>query len=292
MADYRIKGKSKGALYIVNEYTRNFDNHEVIATREEFNDWSVILINFPDDQLPDKDQEVPLQAYEYVIERIEGDTDIQWIINGDLPDDIEAEWLEELEEDEDWEEKWVELSSSVRLIGGYEIMDKKMTNQFILGEVYQTPVDSIKYSESRLEEPTVVPLKSTLYFDLICREARDFTNRLFCFSDEKEYKIKLETKDGEFCYLDERSGGKDLDESANSIGAAIGGMYSLIFLNSSLDKETMTFSEVKDRLKSMEHLADRSEKEIDEIATDQFNNCERRRVMYIWYQENCDVKKF
>jgi hypothetical protein len=289
MADYKIKGKTKGALYFTNEYTRNFDNHEVIATREEFNDYSVILINFPDDQLPGKDRDIPLQAYEYVIERIEGDTDIQWIINGDLPDNIKAEWLEELEQDEDWEKKWVKLSSSASLIGGYEIIENQTKNYFTLGEVYQAPVDYIEYSESRREEPTVVPLKSTLYFDLIFREARDFTNRLYCFSDEKEYKIKLQTKDGEFCYFDERSGGKDLDESANKIGAAIGGMYSLIFLNSSLDKETKTFSEVKDRLRGMEHLADSSEKEINEIALDQFNNCERRRVMYIWYQENCDV---
>lgn len=127
MAEYIIRGTYKKALMFYDEFERIVDGIKVKAFREESNDYAKIAIIFPDStELPDKDENLMLNDFEYDFISIDGDLEYFWDIPTDMDEEKKAELMEELEEYDNSEGEWTRVDDRniTILEGGYTIVEK------------------------------------------------------------------------------------------------------------------------------------------------------------------------
>ncbi|AVI62505.1 hypothetical protein [Halomonas sp. GFAJ-1] len=127
MSSYLIKELWRNSLAFYDAYERLVDGVKLIARREEFNDFTKIEIEFPDSsELPSDEDDLELNDYKFHIISIEGDMDVYWDIDGDIDEDKKGELLEEVEEDDNEDEKWILIKDSHEAIlhNGYVILEK------------------------------------------------------------------------------------------------------------------------------------------------------------------------
>lgn len=159
------------------------------------------------------------------------------------------------------------------------------SNDYKVNNIYKAIV-----SEIINDEYGSIALKEPIEFDLVYKPNGNGTKNLF-FSvgaSEKDH-VAVTLSTGETALFYDSYGSETIKDAAIRIGTTLGGMYS-IMAKSSLEKETPDEDNIRAHLlkiKSDDNNYSYSGGTLDQTVADLVKSGNRRKIIYLWYAENC-----